>query len=94
MVLKIFLNISEETRNPTRIIPKGATDFNTNNFHNLSFSLYLKHFLVGWKELSSSEAPLAVVLAKTFGILWYYFAYRYCIICYNKYRSNDACIRI
>ena len=60
-------NISEETRNPTRIIPKALliSILITSIIYVLvSISSIV---LVGWKELSSSEAPLAVAAAKTFG---------------------------
>ena len=87
-------NISEETRNPTRVIPKGLTDFNTNNFHNLSSSLYLKH-CSGWMErIIFIRSTSCCGSRKGVWIPWHCFAVRYCIICYNKYRSNDACIRI
>ncbi len=60
-------NLSEETKNPTRIIPRG-----------LLISILITSILyvvvavssisvIGWKELSSSEAPLAKVAAKAFG---------------------------
>jgi APA family basic amino acid/polyamine antiporter len=60
-------NLSEETRNPTRTIPKG-----------LVVSIIITSILyivvavssisvVGWKELSASEAPLAVVASRAFG---------------------------
>ena len=60
-------NISEETRNPTRVIPKGLLISIL-----ITAIIYLlvsisSISLVGWKELSSSEAPLAVVAAKAFG---------------------------
>ena len=60
-------NISEETRNPTRVIPKGLLISIL-----ITAIIYLlvsisSISLVGWKELSSSEAPLAVVAAKVFG---------------------------
>lgn len=60
-------NLSEETRNPTRNIPKG-----------LVVSIIITSILyivvavssittVGWRELSGSEAPLAAVASKAFG---------------------------
>lgn len=60
-------NLSEETRNPTRVIPKGLLISIL-----LTSILYLlvavsSISLIGWKELSSSEAPLAVVAEKAFG---------------------------
>lgn len=60
-------NLSDETRNPTRVIPRGLiiSILLTSIIYLLvSFSSIA---LVGWKELSSSEAPLAVVAAKAFG---------------------------
>ena len=61
-------NISEETRNPTRIIPKALliSILITSIIYVLvSISSIV---LVGWKEFCSSEAPLAVVATpKTFG---------------------------
>ena len=60
-------NLSEETRNPTRVIPKGLLISIL-----LTSIIYLivavsSISLIGWKELSSSEAPLAVVAEKAFG---------------------------
>ena len=60
-------NISEETRNPTRVIPKALliSILITSIIYVLvSISSIV---LVGWKGLSSSEAPPAVVAAKAFG---------------------------
>lgn len=60
-------NLSEETRNPTRVIPKGLLMSIL-----LTSIIYLlvavsSISLIGWKELSSSEAPLAVVAERAFG---------------------------
>jgi basic amino acid/polyamine antiporter, APA family len=62
-----IVNISEETRNPTRVIPKAVI---------LSIVITTVVYvivaiaitgLVGWKELSQSEAPLALVAEKALG---------------------------
>ena len=60
-------NLSEETRDPTRVIPKALLVSII-----LTSIIYLlvaisSISLIGWKELSSSEAPLAVVAEKAFG---------------------------
>ena len=60
-------NLSEETRDPTRVIPKALLVSII-----LTSVIYLlvaisSISLIGWKELSSSEAPLAVVAEKAFG---------------------------
>ncbi|MGG6460974.1 MAG: APC family permease, partial [Candidatus Eiseniibacteriota bacterium] len=60
-------NISEETRNPTKIIPKALliSILITSIIYVLVSIASI--VLVGWKELSSSEAPLAVAAAKALG---------------------------
>jgi amino acid transporter len=60
-------NLSEETRNPTRVVPKAlliAILITSVIYVLVSVSSIV---LVGWKELSSSEAPLALAAAKAFG---------------------------
>ncbi|MGG6460372.1 MAG: APC family permease [Candidatus Eiseniibacteriota bacterium] len=60
-------NLSEETRNPTRVIPKALliSILITSVIYVLVSISSIA--LIGWKELSSSEAPLAVAAAKAFG---------------------------
>ena len=60
-------NLSEETKNPTRVIPKALliSILITSVIYILVAISSIA--LAGWKELSSSEAPLAVAAAKAFG---------------------------
>jgi basic amino acid/polyamine antiporter, APA family len=62
-----IVNIAEETRNPTRVIPKAvilSIIITTVIYVVVAFAITA---LVGWKELSQSEAPLALVAEKALG---------------------------
>ena len=62
-----IVNIAEETRNPTRVIPKAvilSIIITTVIYVVVAFAITA---LVGWEELSQSEAPLALVAEKALG---------------------------
>ena len=62
-----IVNITEETRNPTRVIPKAvilSIFITTVVYVVVAFAITA---LVGWEELSQSEALLALVAEKALG---------------------------
>ena len=62
-----IVNISEETKNPTRIIPlavRFSIVITTVVYVVVAFAVTA---LVGWEELSQSQAPLALVAEKALG---------------------------
>jgi basic amino acid/polyamine antiporter, APA family len=65
-------NLAEETKNPKKTLPKGlmiAMGIATLLYILVGLSAVS---LVPWQELSTSEAPLALVVSKSFGPLAYY----------------------
>src|SRR5919197_848498 len=62
-----IVNIADETKNPTKTIPKALVIPIIATAVSYMLVAISTSALVGWKELSLSEAPLAFTAEKVFG---------------------------